>query len=506
MIFSHGQVQTSEPINNVFELMQDICGEIGAKIRYIDKDNYQIIGKSKIIKRSILPFKFYIVLNKSAKGTVIEIFDESVKLIGPDKRFIEPLIATIAKRVPLTGSYIINKVNREKTKDDLIITNFIDDTSVQPSAILYKFTKLEYNVHSIDNSSPKDFHEVRKLVLHLDDNYEIRLIKDTKTQPVTIISLDDIIQAKLAAIETGKFRKERNLVLSITYSSVNADKSTSAVTPISTMDNQNNSRTVFLDMDDKDINMILDQINILKEVGRDDYSKLQFNAILKKIILCTYCNTNPSVFSFSFGQICSSCFTKDYGEIIIQAKDGEYCGGHKLYLAGGKFGDIEHGRMYLTSSCFIFNKVNKDQKKNWEIIIPLNSMEIDKWQIKEESRRKNIVLGGTGNDYGFLSSGIINESGRRHRFVLPYIDENGVSHSPVFGISSLSGDAIKEWVSKIYLALINVEKKVSEQPLINESKETKDSSIEDPLKIAKLRYARGEITKEEFEEMKKVLE
>ena len=50
-----------------------------------------------------------------------------------------------------------------------------------------------------------------------------------------------------------------------------------------------------------------------------------------------------------------------------------------------------------------------------------------------------------------------------------------------------------------------IKEKIKELKLSNETKHT-DSTSDDSLKILKMRYTKGEITKEEYEEMKKVLE
>ena len=208
---------------------------------------------------------------------------------------------------------------------------------------------------------------------------------------------------------------------------------------------------------------------------------------------------------YSNDHLCGSCFKERYGILISRAENGEYYGGHKLHLAGGKFGDFESGKMYLTNTHFIINKINTDQQKAWEIIIPLNSIDLDKWQISEESRRKNIIMGGASTDNTMFASGTINESGKRHRIIIPYVDENDINQSPVFGISSLSGNAIRDWVTNLYQAVINnkqmLKESIADDPVIK-----KENDLTDPLTIAKLRFAKCEITKEEFQEMKKLLE
>ena len=202
-------------------------------------------------------------------------------------------------------------------------------------------------------------------------------------------------------------------------------------------------------------------------------------AALKGITLCTSCYKNQSVFLFSFGKLCRDCFKEKYGDIVVQAENGAYYGGHKSYLAGGTFGDHELGSMYLTSNYFIFKKNNKNLKNNLEIIIPIDSIDIDQWQIKEESRRKNVNMASSGNDHFLFTSGTVNESGKRHRLVIPYTDENGISHSPVFGISSMGGKAIREWASALYQIISNHEK------ISKEEEEEEERTLENKNNIKK---------------------
>jgi len=51
-------------------------------------------------------------------------------------------------------------------------------------------------------------------------------------------------------------------------------------------------------------------------------------------------------------------------------------------------------------------------------------------------------------------------------------------------------------------------RRISSAPasLVTTNQQTRPTSPEDPLQVLKLRFARGEITKEQFEEMKRVLE
>jgi hypothetical protein len=83
------------------------------------------------------------------------------------------------------------------------------------------------------------------------------------------------------------------------------------------------------------------------------------------------------------------------------------------------------------------------------------------------------------------------------------VDENGIVQQPVFGVSSYKGKEIRIWAEKLYEQL--VEEKQASSPVVNEKIQTDDDK-DDPITVLKLRFAKGEITKEEYEEMRKTIE
>jgi hypothetical protein len=82
---------------------------------------------------------------------------------------------------------------------------------------------------------------------------------------------------------------------------------------------------------------------------------------------------------------------------------------------------------------------------------PINSIVTEQWGVRAESRRKNIVGGSTAvtSNVSF-GGGIIQEAGKKHRLLVPYIDENGILQEPVFGISSFKGKTIRKWAAELY--------------------------------------------------------
>ncbi|MGI0022097.1 MAG: SHOCT domain-containing protein [Nitrososphaeraceae archaeon] len=226
---------------------------------------------------------------------------------------------------------------------------------------------------------------------------------------------------------------------------------------------------------------------------------------------CTVCDLHPALFDFKASNMCDSCFTKRYGRTHLVATNAEYYGGHKAYLAGGFAIKYQVGRMYLTDSHLIFSKPENDQSKRWEIVIPLNSVRVDKWRIEEESRRKEVSGGGVGvllgsGIGGGIGGGTIHDEGKAHHIVIPYIDENGIPQEPRFGVSSFRGKAIRQWSEKIYEQIVKTKKDILQNTNTKQQTGTPKTKEDDPLHVLKMRLAKGEITKEEFEDLRKMLE
>ena len=217
---------------------------------------------------------------------------------------------------------------------------------------------------------------------------------------------------------------------------------------------------------------------------------------------CLMCRKNVFSFEFESEDLCFSCFEQKYGKLLLTADRGEYYGGHKVHLAGGTFGDYESGKMYLTEDHLIFAKGNKEKSKKWEIMIPLNSVILEQWNIKGESRRKQITAGGMSSGNVAFGGGTIHETGQRHRLLIPYADENGIIQQPIFGISSYGGKDIRKWAEKLYEQLVEVKQRSLQ--VVNEKVLADNNN--DPISVLKLRFAKGEISKEEYENMRKIIE
>lgn len=227
-------------------------------------------------------------------------------------------------------------------------------------------------------------------------------------------------------------------------------------------------------------------------------------------LLCMGCKRNAGgFFDLSSGSFCQQCSVEKFGVIILSASNGQYHGGHKAFIAGGYASKFELGHMYLTEQFFIFIKKNDNPAKRIEIIISLNSVQIEGWEVEEESRRKSVGMGGLAAPTGFgaagIASGTVHDEGKAHHIVIPYVDENGIPQKPRFGISSFGGKAIREWSEKVYQQIVKV--KSTSRSIQEKNKPINTSgNNDDPLHVLKLRFAKGEITKEEYEDMRKMLE
>jgi hypothetical protein len=251
--------------------------------------------------------------------------------------------------------------------------------------------------------------------------------------------------------------------------------------------------------------------------------------VMNPSLMCTVCNRNIFSFSFQKGieKLCKACFEQSCGNTVLATPNAQYYGGHKAFLAGGLFSDFQTGSLVMTEKYLLFQTNDKKLENRWEIIIPIKDVIIGGWGVQEVARRKQMSgFGGSvdinqdGQGDIAMGGGFIHESGKAHRLVIPYIDQNGIPQEPRFGISSLGGKAIREWSAKFYERVVEVKREngldvqsQTQQLKSQESAQEEDTnqtmtrvSNEDPIQILKIRLAKGEITKEQYDELRKVFE
>jgi hypothetical protein len=353
--------------------------------------------------------------------------------------------------------------------------------------------RLEYDIQVIDDSGIPELKRARKLFvgIHEDGNTLEFRKKRGSDPPLFVTPLRDIITATPVTIQTRHMMTVRDKLLV----QINLESRT-AIT-----------LSIRFDMDKGQISTLLEQINQFKD-EKVNPSIVRAIALARDSKLCIQCAKKKYELKFSRDfNLCLDCFSDNYGRIIFHALNAQYYGGHKVYLSGGYSGDFQYGRLILTEHYLIFGRGNKKPSERWEIIIPLDSVIVERWGIEEISREG--FSSGAG-DIG-IGSGMIYGSGRAHHVLVPYVDENGIPQAPRFGLSSYKGEAIRKLAADLYQQVV-IEKrestkylsKADKQPLNQEAMSS--PNINDPLKILKLRFAKGEITKEQYEEMRKMLE
>jgi len=171
---------------------------------------------------------------------------------------------------------------------------------------------------------------------------------------------------------------------------------------------------------------------------------------------------------------------------ILLSTSATYWGGHIKHPIG-KNG--ESGRLLVTEEKITFNNITFLSKNKWTIEIPLEKVLWDK------------ILIGTGKDiayeqqmsgWAFFATGLPVSTYSRQTtfFTITFKDENNVVHSPKFQVKNT-----KEFSEVLYNRISKIKKR-----------ELTKEDAEEPLKVLKMRYAKGEISRKDFEQKKKDLE
>jgi hypothetical protein len=169
----------------------------------------------------------------------------------------------------------------------------------------------------------------------------------------------------------------------------------------------------------------------------------------------------------------------------------------------------------LNEKSLVFVKDKRDEEKRIDIIIPFSSVAIGGYGIAEENTSGVIGGGGVGipvEDVNVMVGGLFGYEGKANRLSVPYIDEYGLLQKPVFGISSFGGKEIRKWSHELYKRVLEEKRKTSSSVPANSTSKNSlgytDSgkSKDDLIRILKLRLAKGEITKEEFTDLQRLIE
>jgi Short C-terminal domain len=223
-------------------------------------------------------------------------------------------------------------------------------------------------------------------------------------------------------------------------------------------DNRQNKKSItFKVKNNKHLDVIKQQINLLKRAEVDPFIQKKIKSMLNPE-LCTVCVNDKYVFEFHpSSKLCPNCFKEQYGQILLHSDAVDYHGGHKDYILGGMLAQHQSGSMYLTEKYLIFSKKDKEISKRWQIAIPLSSV-ILHWDSEEKARRKLVEWAGTNiANFGF-GSGFMEKPGKSDAFIISYVDEDGITQDPRFRVSSA-----RKWLSELHKMVIRAKMTLEQQ-------------------------------------------
>lgn len=162
-----------------------------------------------------------------------------------------------------------------------------------------------------------------------------------------------------------------------------------------------------------------------------------------------------------------------------------YAGGHSAHP------QKHNGKLMLTETHMIFQETSLvgEIRGNFRLTIPIKSVTHISVQSTEQISRLNTVLFGPLWSMGFPA---------RHKFlIVEYLDDVQLQHAPIFDFPGDFGDKKKgDIMQRLHAQMRN---------LRQQQKKTLPE-LEEPMKILRTRFAKGEINKDEYLEMKKLLE
>jgi hypothetical protein len=454
-MITRGYAVLSHPLESVHEAVLETFEEMNAQVRDI-KSNSDIDYQFEVQTASILDKAFRVNsgrfqirlqnrLTKPEPSTLIDIYDYYFHA-ETETKFIFPFFKCLARHLRLDSGFRIYPV--EAPTNSLLPTYALAEHNRKLVVLPTLLEGFHYRISIIDDGGILAIKNANTLRVNLvESGSTVSLMRGNKV--LLTIPIREILEVAATSYLRGNIRKGNDYVLEVIFN-----------------DREHNKRSLVINVDDKYVNRIQQQISAIRDsqLGKHEITW----GYLDK--LCTICTKNKPIFRFSRDNICSHCFAEKYGQLALPEETGEYHGGHKVHLAGGTFGDYESGKMYLTDEYLIFAKGNKNPAERWEIEIPINSIVTEQWGVRAESRRKNIVGGSTAvtSNVSF-GGGIIQEAGKKHRLLVPYIDENGILQEPVFGISSFKGKTIRKWAAELYNLMVKRKQTMDENLVIHGS-------------------------------------
>jgi len=158
-----------------------------------------------------------------------------------------------------------------------------------------------------------------------------------------------------------------------------------------------------------------------------------------------------------------------YGKIITKSFC-QYWGGYRRQVEGGVRSPASMGMMYLFKNFFLFRADVVRKSNYWEILIPINSIITENWDPKKQEEKESTV-----------GVRVFDEKGLgKKRFAVPFIDDDGIKHEPVFsvignfspkravGVSSWwGGGGLTKWIQEFYDVILENKKQTAEATDVN---------------------------------------
>ena len=167
-----------------------------------------------------------------------------------------------------------------------------------------------------------------------------------------------------------------------------------------------------------------------------------------------------------------------------------YKGGHSLHSGQSTILNwLQYGTLEIYTDKIIFKqKGSITRRKKWEIEIHVNKIDFNK--VEQFIAGRMDTAGALGAAMGAGGLGVLVAIQKDLHIKIPHIDENGKKQEPIFAlIIKKEAEKMQKWIYD----------RTSKEGVF-------DKEDNEAIKILKIRFAKGEITKKQFEEMTKDLE